>query len=73
MRTSKHERATGTALGVGVVDHNPLGERACQALDRTVKELRRAQGRAGELATYPALYRSQQLPLPDGPGLGRVD
>lgn len=69
MRQSKHERGSDATDGLGLSDHNALGERACQVLDRTVKELRKGQGHGTELG-QSALDRFKQLPAADGPGLG---
>ncbi len=44
-----------------LVDQIRQGERACAALDRTVRELRRLQQRAGSTRSIPALARA----LPD--------
>jgi hypothetical protein len=70
MRQPKHERGSDATDGLRLADHNSLGERACQVLDRTVKELRQGQGHGTEHGSHPALYRVTQLPAPDGPGLG---
>lgn len=70
MRQPKHERGSDATDGLGPADHNALGERACQVLDRTVKELRKGQSHGTERGSQPALYRSKQLPAAEGPGLG---
>jgi hypothetical protein len=70
MGKNKRERGSDVTDGLGLVDHNALGERACQVLDRTVKQLRQGHSGATELIRYPALYRPKERSAADGPGLG---
>lgn len=70
MSQPQHERASAVPERVDPIDHNPLGERACQVLDRTVKEMRRAHGqRPGESRPTLMPHASQQGALGEAPAL----